>query len=248
MDINLNIEKKHFIIISVFLGLIVLSLAADMITAAVVPVSGGVWHPLSGISGDGINSIDNGSGYIRADAIEGGSGNSIIQHAEDGDATNNARLYVYMNNPLPSAVKLTVLSEHSRSMGGDPVDFPIGVVLANTLSKTEADGAFERTEDWGFAQDFSKSTHTHTFKYIYNHRHKNGIYKEDGGKLPTNAKIYINGVERTFDIVWATRNPIAEKEKMIDSYNIEPYLQIGDNWIEIGSDQAFKSRFYLEIN
>ncbi len=73
MEINLNIEKRHFIIISVFLGLIVLTLATDMITAAVVPVVGGVWHPLSGISGDGgVTSIDNGSGYIRADAIEGG--------------------------------------------------------------------------------------------------------------------------------------------------------------------------------
>ena len=79
MEINLNIEKKHFIVISIFLGLIALTLATDVITAAGVPVVGGVWHPLSGISGDGgITSIDNGSGYIRADAIEGGSSSGSI--------------------------------------------------------------------------------------------------------------------------------------------------------------------------
>ena len=248
MEINLNIEKKHFIIISIFLGLIVLTLATDMITAAVVPVVGGVWHPLSGISGDGgITSIDNGSGYIRADAIEGGSSNNIIQYAEDGDASNNARLYVYLET-IPTTAKLTVLAEHSRSMGGDPTRLPTGIILANSLKSTEQTTDYGWTEDWGLEQDFARSTHTHNFKYIYNHTHKNGIYKEDGGKLPTNSKIYINGVDRTSDIVWTTQNPTFEKEKMIDRYNIKQYLQIGDNWIEIGSDQAFKSRFYLEIN
>ncbi|MBW6461904.1 MAG: hypothetical protein K0B07_02565 [DPANN group archaeon] len=50
-----------------------------MIIAAVVPVVGGAWHLLSGISGDGgVTSIDNGSGYIGADVIEGGGSSGSL--------------------------------------------------------------------------------------------------------------------------------------------------------------------------
>ena len=83
MEINLKIEKKHFIMISILLFVAVISFAANMITAA-APL-GTAWHPLSSISADGgLSSIDNGSGYIRADIIEGGGFGSLGQLTWNG--------------------------------------------------------------------------------------------------------------------------------------------------------------------
>ncbi|MCK5062755.1 MAG: hypothetical protein KAR23_02400 [Candidatus Aenigmarchaeota archaeon] len=97
MKIEINVERKQFVVLSVLL-----LIAAISFTASVVSVVGNmvIWHPLDEISADGgVTDITNGAGLIKVSVIEQSSGSGL-----DADTVDS-----FHASPTPTPSYLLVL-------------------------------------------------------------------------------------------------------------------------------------------
>lgn len=82
MKIEINIERKYFVLLSVLLLVAVISFTASVISVA---GSMAVWHSLDEISADGgVTNITNCAGLIKSSVIEQGSGSGLNADTVDG--------------------------------------------------------------------------------------------------------------------------------------------------------------------